>query len=131
MGGFSCKVHALTDALGHPLRFILTAGQASDVGQAENLLIGIQTLRVMMDKDYESFQMIVRLEKRGITVLCPPRSNAINPRKCDFFAYKERHLVEYFFGKLKHYRRVFSRFDKKDINFMSFLHFTSIMIMTR
>jgi len=84
-----------------------------------------------MDKGYESFQMIVRLEKRGIIVLCPPRSNAINPRKCDFFAYKERHLVECFFGKLKHYRRIFSRFDKKDINFMSFLHFTSIMIMTR
>ena len=131
MAGFSCKIHTLTDALGHPLRFILTAGKASDVGQAQNLIAGMAIKKLMMDKGYESFKMIAELEERGITVLCPPRSNALNPRECDFFAYKERHLIECFFGKLKHYRRVFSRFDKKDINFLSFLHFASIMIMTR
>ena len=37
-GGFSTKIHAITDALGNPLDFILTGGQASDIGQAKNLL---------------------------------------------------------------------------------------------
>ena len=37
-GGFSCKIHALTDALGLPVRFILTGGQAADITQAIPLM---------------------------------------------------------------------------------------------
>jgi hypothetical protein len=43
----------------------------------------------------------------------PSKSNRITPRQCDFFAYKERHLIECFFGKIKHYRRIFARYEKK------------------
>jgi transposase len=55
-GGFTTKIHAVTDALGNPLDFILTAGQASDVGQAESLLAltpeGVEAL--LGDKGYDS-----------------------------------------------------------------------------
>ncbi|RUM94672.1 MAG: hypothetical protein DSZ28_01995 [Thiothrix sp.] len=43
----------------------------------------------------------------------------------------ERHLIECFFGKIKHYRRVFSRFEKKAINFLGFLHFVATLIWMR
>lgn len=130
-GGFSCKIHALTDALGYPLRFILTPGQASDIGQAEALVTSIPLKRLMADKGYDSKAFVEYLEKHGIEALIPSKSNALEPRKCDWVAYKERHLIECFFGKMKHYRRVFSRFEKKAQNFLGFLAFVAVLIWTR
>lgn len=130
-GGFSCKIHALTDALGYPLRFILTPGQASDIGQAEALVTSVSIKKLMADKGYDSQAFVDFLKQQGIEALIPSRSNAREPRQCDWVAYKERHLIECYFGKMKHYRRVFSRFDKKAQNFLGFLKITAILIWTR
>ena len=51
-GGFGCKIHALTDALGLPVRFILTGGQAADITQATPLMQGISTSALLTDKGY-------------------------------------------------------------------------------
>lgn len=53
------------------------------------------------------------------------------PRAYDRHVYEERHLVECFFNKIKHYRRIFSRYEKTAKNFMAFLHFVSFLIWTR
>ena len=122
-GGFGTKIHAVTDAPGNPLDFILTGGQASDIGQAEALLQltpeGAQALAA--DKGYDSDKFVAALEARGMEAIIPPRVNRISPRECDGFAYKERHLIECFFGKIKHYRRIFSRFEKLKRSYMGFL----------
>ena len=131
MGGFSCKIHALTDALGYPLRLILTPGQTADVTQAEALVSDIPLKILLADKGYDSQAFVDYLAKEGIDALIPSRSNAKHPRTYDKVVYKERHLIECFFGKIKHYRRVFSRFDKKAQNFLSFLHFVSVLLWTR
>jgi transposase len=52
-------------------------------------------------------------------------------RPCDYAAYKERHLVECFIGKLKHFRRVSSRYDKYATRFLAFVHFASMVIWLR
>ena len=64
-GGFSTKVHALTDALGGPLRFILTGGQESDSGQAANLLAG---------RKYAA--LLNTLKETRIEAVIPPRPTA-------------------------------------------------------
>ena len=119
----------MTDALGNPLDFILTAGQASDVGQADALLqptpAGAEAL--LGDKGYDGDASI----RAGMHAVIPPRSNRIAPRGCDWFVYKERHLIECFFGKIKHYRRVFSRFEKLARNYMGFIRFVSALIWLR
>ena len=46
--------------------------------------------------------------------MIPPRKNRKEPREYDLHLYKERHLIECFFNKIKHYRRLFSRFEKLD-----------------
>ena len=51
-GGFGCKIHALTDVLGLPVRFILTGGQAADITQATPLMQGISTGALLADKGY-------------------------------------------------------------------------------
>jgi len=132
-GGFTTKIHAIIDALGNPLDFILTGGQASDVGQADALLqltpAGAETL--LGDKGYVSDAFVQTIRERGIPAVIPPRSNRIEPRGCDWFVYKERHLIECFFGKIKDYRRIFSRFEKLARNYMGFIRFVSALIWLR
>ena len=61
----------------------------------------------------------------------PPRKNRVAPRACDYAAYRERHLVECLIGKLKHFRRVFARYDKYARRFLAFVHFASMVIWLR
>ncbi len=62
------------------------------------------------------------------TATIPPRKRRVVQRECDYAAYKERHLVECFIGKLKYFRRIFSRFDKYARRFLAFVHFASMVI---
>jgi transposase len=61
----------------------------------------------------------------------PPKQRRVVSRACDYAAYKERHLVECFIGKLKYFRRVFSRFDKYAARYLAFIHFASACIWLR
>jgi len=61
-------------------------------------------------------------------VVIPPKSNRKNPRPTDFHLYKERHLVENFSCKLKHFRRVATRYEKTARNFLGFLLLVLIKI---
>ena len=130
-GGFGTKIHAVTEALGHPLAFVLTGGQVSDIGQAERRIGEFPAEAVIGDKGYDSDAFVKVVEKRGMQAVIPPRSNRSNPRTYDRPLYKERHLVECFFNKIKHYRRIFSRFEKTANHFMAFLHFVAFLIWTR
>ena len=130
-GGFSTKIHAVTEAWGNPLAFVLTGGQASDIGQAERLIGEFPAEAVIGDKGYDSDAFVKIVEERGMQAVIPPRSNRANPRAYDRHVYKERHLVECFFNKIKHYRRIFSRFEKTANLFMAFLHFVAFLIWTR
>jgi transposase len=130
-GGFTTKIHAVVDALGQALRFSLTAGQRHDITQAPHLIEGFKNSNVIADKGYDSKAFIGQIEKQHCTPVIPPRSNRKDPRHYDEHLYKERHLVECFFNKIKHFRRVFSRFDKKASSFMGFLADASILLWLR
>ena len=132
-GGFTTKIHAITDALGNPLDFILIAGQASDIGQAEALLklTPDECEGLVGDKGYDSDAFIQAIQEQGMQAVIPPRSNRMAPRDCDWFVYKERHLIECLFNKIKHYRRLFSRFEKLARNYMGFIRFVSALIWLR
>lgn len=130
-GGFSTKVHALTDALGGPLRFILTGGQESDIGQAEHLLAGLQAGALLADKGYDADALLNTLKETHIEAVIPPKANRTVQRPYDKHLYKERHLIECFFGKMKHYRRIFSRYEKLAMNYLSMLSFVGTLIWLR
>ena len=130
-GGFSTKIHIAVDALGNPVDFILTEGQAADNPQAETLIEGKSPRNVIADKAYDANDTIQAIENQGAVPVIPPKANRKNRRACDFALYKERHLVECFIGKIKHFRRMFSRFDKLQNRFLSFLQFVSTIIWLR
>jgi transposase len=126
-GGFSTKLHVLVDALGNPLKFLLTSGAAGDNPQAIPLLDGVQADEVVADRGYDADKTIAYIEDEMHAVATiPPKKSRVAPRACDYAAYKERHLVECFIGTLKYFRRVFARFDKYARRYLAFVHFASI-----
>ena len=130
-GGFTTKIHVV-DALGQALRFSLTGGQRNDITQASGLLRHFKGANTIADKGYDSEKLLSQIQEQGCRAVIPPRSNRKkNLRKYDKHLYKERHLVECFFNKVKHFRRVFSRFDKKASSFMGFLAYASIILWLR
>jgi transposase len=130
-GGFSCKVHALCDGLGMPIKFILTGGQEAECRQAIPLLENVKASAVLADKAYDTNELRAWLEGRGIKAVIPPKSNRKEEIACDYWHYKERHAVECLFGKLKHYRRIATRYEKKAINYMGMMSFASVLLWLR
>ena len=80
-GGFSTKIHAACDALGNPIRFILTGGQCSDDTKAIDLIEGFELQKLLADKGYDANYIVeyVGIDKAVI----PSRSMRINPREYD------------------------------------------------
>ncbi len=133
-GGFTTKIHITVDGLGSPLRLHLTAGQESDIGQAVLLVEGLPFDRIIADRGYAAqdfYDWVVAAEMEPVI---PPHQRAKGEkaeRPYDKWLYRERHLVECFINKIKHYRRVFSRFDKLASRYLGFLHFVSSLIWLR
>jgi transposase len=115
--------------LGLPVELTLTAGQAADVTQAEALLECQPARVVIADRGYDSDAVVERIEAAGAEAVIPPRSNRKAQRKHDRERYKDRNLAERFWSKAKQYRRVATRYDKTDRNFLAFVLLASIMIL--
>jgi transposase len=130
-GGFTTKIHATVDALGNPLEFRLTPGQSSDIAQAEILSQNLSDTVLIADKAYDCDAYITFLTSRRCEPLIPNKSNRLHPRKYDKYLYKERHAIECFFGKIKHFRRIFSRFEKMAQSFLSIVYFVGALIWFR
>ena len=133
-GGFSTNIHVTVDGLGNPLRVRLTAGQASDIGQAVPLVEGLDFARMIADRGYAAQEFYDWVIDQGMEPVIPPHQRAKGEnaeRPYDKWLYRERHLVECFMNKIKHFRRVFSRFDKLASRYLGFLQFVSSLIWLR
>jgi transposase len=125
----STKIHATVDALGNPLSFHLTPGQASDLDGADELLPDLVTDTVLADKAYDANERVIeRLEAQGKTAVIPPRRNRKHQREYDKELYKARHLIENFFAKLKQYRAIATRYDKRAVNFLGAIYLAASVI---
>ena len=119
------------DALGNPLRFELTGGQRHDITQAETLIADYDFDNLIADTSYDADAFLELVIQRGAVPVIPPRANRKQARAYDTYLYRERHLIECFFNKIKYYRRIFSRFDKLDSRYLGFLSFASALIWLR
>lgn len=119
------------DALGNPLRFRLTGGQQHDITQAAGLVVELNFERLIADRSYDADDFLQILFKTGAEVVIPPRKNRKASRDYDKHWYKERHLAECFINKIKHYRRIFSRFEKLARRYLGLLSFVGTLIWLR
>ena len=105
----------------------LTKGQVHDITQAERLTANITPQALLADKGYDADSFIHGLERRGITVVIPPKANRKLQRDCDYALYAERNLVERFFHTIKHFRGIATRYEKTARNFLAGLHLVCAM----
>ncbi len=110
------------------MRFTLTGGQASDYTQALALLDGVKAKAVLADRGYDADYIVTAAEVMGAQAVIPPKSNRKIQREYDTELYKERNLVERLFNKLKHFRRVATRYDKTAAAFLAFIHVAAIYL---
>jgi transposase len=131
-GGLTTKIHAVCDALGNPTDFILTPGNAHDLDGADILIPKLKSDALLADKAYYAEERVLaKLDKMGITPVISARSNIKSPRSYDKHLYKARHLVENFFEKLKQYRAIATRYDKRAANFLGAIYLASCVILLR
>lgn len=129
-GGPGTKIHAAVDAYGCPLYIMLSEGQRNDINYAIPVLehINIEGSSVLADRGYDSNKLIDHIYDHGGEPTIPSRKNAKFQRHCDWQLYKERHLVEKLFLKLKAYRRITTRYDKPASTYLGFIYIASILI---
>ena len=127
-GGFSSKIHAKVDALGMPLDFIVTAGQEHEINSAEILLGDEKSDYLLADRGYDCDALREILTKRGTEPVIPGKKNRLKKIKYDIHIYKERNFIERFFNRIKHFRRIATRYDKTSIMFMGALIVVGILI---
>jgi transposase len=128
VGGHSTKIHVACDALGLPVRFVLSGGEVHDVKVAPSLIEGLEAEHLLADKGYDSRAFVAAVEAEGMTVLIPSRKNSLEPRSYDPVIYRERNQVERLFNRLKNCRRVATRYEKTARNFLAMLQLAGTML---
>ena len=117
-GGLTTKIHALVDASGLPILLKLTEGQAHDGRSAQDMLGTLGRGDVLLaDRAYDSDELRRSLTLRGAKANVRLMPNRVNLPPFSKRLYRQRNLVERFFNKLKHFRAVATRYDKRDDNF--------------
>ena len=86
---------------------------------------------VIADRAYDAEHFHDAILDAGAMPVIPPRHNRRRPHACDWDLYKERNAIERFFNKLKHFRRIATRYDKLLLNFMGFVTIGAIHLLLR
>lgn len=112
---------------------MLSGGQVHDSKVAVELLSGVNITgsNILGDKAYRTAAIRDYITEQNAQHAIPPKENNPNPWHCDFWLYKERHLVECFFNKIKAFRRVATRYDKLATSFLAFVYVASICILLK
>jgi transposase len=131
-GGLTTKIHALVDASGLPIALKLTEGQAHDGRSAEDMLSSLSAGQILLaDRAYDSDALRQTLHQRGAWANVKPMPGRVNIPAFSPFLYRYRNLVERFFNKLKHFRAVATRYDKRPENYLASVKLASVRIWMR
>lgn len=125
------KIHVLADATGRPLRFLLTGGEAHDLTTVPELLADIEAQGVIGDRAYDSNGTRDLIAEAGAEAVIPSKRSRKVCIPHDTVAYKLRNRIERFINKLKHFRRIATRYDRRAIYFLACIHLASAMIWMR
>lgn len=117
--------------LGCPVRFTLTAGQRGDAPQADVLIADLPAEVVMADAAYDSDRLRKAIADKGALAVIPNNPSRALKHPLDKDLYKQRHLVECCFSKLKQFRRVATRFEKTARNDTAVVTLAAIMLWLR
>jgi transposase len=153
-GGLSTKVHLAADRRCRPISRVITAGHRHDSPIFAQVLAGIRIQRpgrgrprtrpahILADKAYSSRAIRTLLRRRGIRATIPQPADQIRHRQArgsrggrppafDPDSYKQRNTAERAINKLKQFRAVATRYDKRDYMYQATLDIATIKIWLR
>ena len=131
-GGLTTKIHALVDADGRPIRLKLTEGQAHDGRSAVDMFDTVGAGHILVaDRAYDSDRLRHSMAARGAWANIRPMPNRVCNPVFSTWVYRQRNAVERFFNKLKHFRAIATRYDKRDDNFLASVQLASMRICLR
>lgn len=113
------------------MELIVTAGQQHDINQAESLLAAHEPEYVIADKAYDSDDFIESIADRGSQAVIPSRAGRTVQRRVLRKQYRRRNLAERFVNRIKHYRRVATRYEKTARNFLGFVQLAALFCWIR
>ena len=93
--------------------------------------LALSESNILADKAYGTNQILDYIQRADGEYTIPPKSNAVRPWRCDWHIYKDRRVIECFFQKLKWFRRVSTRYDKRDDVFHACVFLASILILLK
>lgn len=121
-GGLTSKIHALVDAEGRPVTLRLTGGQVADCAEAEVLIDGLGEGDILLaDKGYDNNAIRAKAAQRKAWANIPPKANRKGTFAFSRWVYRQRNLVERFFNRIKQFRGIATRYDKRPENYMAAL----------
>ncbi len=113
------------------MRFVLTGGEAHDSTTAAELLAGFAPAGIIADKAYDNNALRELIAQSGAAAVIPSLSSRKILIPHDVVAYKLRNRIERFFNKLKHFRHIATRYDRRAVHFLGALYLASAMIWMR
>jgi transposase len=128
-GGLNTKLTAWVEGWGRAVVLHLAPGQRADVRAVQEAAWprGLRGKRVVADKGYDSDGLRAELRRHGARNCIPPRARRQCPATWHRGYYRRRHQVENFFQRAKRYRRIGTRYDKRDLYFLSFVQLVAIL----
>eukprot|EP01032_Pedospumella_encystans_P037554 gene37554-42536_t len=119
-GGLTSKIHALVDAEGRPVNLRLTGGQIADCTEADALTDDLGEGDILLaDKGYDSNAIRAKAAERKAWANIPPKTNRKGSFTFSSWVYRQRNLVERFFNRIKHFRGIATRYDKRPDNYLA------------
>jgi transposase len=116
----STKINAMVDACGLPVAITLSPGQASDKAAVAGLLaLHPRPGDVVTDRGYDARAVLDLIEAHGGRGHIPTQRDRKVQRSVDPAIYRQRNLIERFFNKLKHFRKIATRYEKTARNYLA------------
>lgn len=127
-GGSGTKIHALVDALGYPIDVLLTGANVHDSVPAAEFIQGKKSQYFIGDRAYDSNAIREAVSLNGAEAIIPSHGRRFHVFQFDKHIYKERHLVECFFQKIKSWRRIATRYEKTITMFQGMVYIACILV---
>ena len=126
--GLNTKIHLAVDALGMPVRAIVTDGPRADCKEAIPLIQNLPCKVLLADRGYDTDEIVECVKKSGVQPVIPPKKNRKVQRTYDEKLYKKRHLWKNAFLRLKRaWRGIATCYVKKLSSFIAFVHLACAM----